>query len=561
MVKEPTETENKYVSYFYHEIDKQDVPDEEAFQVRVTQSLNVKEKFSLLEDVAESRFCDLIVQVCRDPYDLGDKMTLYVSDYTANDAFFNYTREGVEDLDSGNGDIYGYTSRNKDSDTTNKWVGPYGKRAMQVTCWDPHATVIREEVHAGDWISLRNVQPKFGHDSAILEGALREDRNLPGGNSKVRVAVLDTSDKDYIDPRLKEAIRRCRDYTKEKGKQVQSLKASEGKRKREPAEPDTEGKRKRAPAEPDTEGKRKRKAAEAVEPDEPEESSKQNAKARRKRQRAEVQKKVEAQEAKFKEEVLGLNPLIVCESGHQSITELASILEQKHHAITIEGSKIRLPLPFTCANYCANIRVVDFKPGKLEDFACPSKEKKQSAFDVLSDNSGSEQSSGSEDEDDDHINSRTRWEWRFALQLEDASPKVKNPERVWVVVNNLEAQCLTGLDASNLRKDEATLTAFREKLFTMWGELEEKKHWQQSQAAQARKRKPGAAPPPSASDDEDGGRRNGSATAPTVSNKPFTCCIRQYGIKEREDDPAKADAGERHRWQRLFGLFGTKINS
>jgi hypothetical protein len=50
-----------------------------------------------------------------------------------------------------------------------------------------------------------------------------------------------------------------------------------------------------------------------------------------------------------------------------------------------------------------------------------------------------------------------------------------------------------------------------------------------------------------------------SGTILALKNKAFTCCIRQYGVKVDEDDPAKADAGDEQRWQRVFGLFGTQI--
>lgn len=54
----------------------------------------------------------------------------------------------------------------------------------------------------------------------------------------------------------------------------------------------------------------------------------------------------------------------------------------------------------------------------------------------------------------------------------------------------------------------------------------------------------------------------GDGKPPTVTpkNKPFTCCIKQYGVKVYEDDPAKANAGEKRRWQRMFGIFGTTIS-
>jgi protection-of-telomeres protein 1 len=42
-------------------------------------------------------------------------------------------------------------------------------------------------------------------------------------------------------------------------------------------------------------------------------------------------------------------------------------------------------------------------------------------------------------------------------------------------------------------------------------------------------------------------------------NKPFTCCIQQYGVKIPEKDRSKANAGDGKRWQRMFGIFGTTI--
>jgi len=45
-----------------------------------------------------------------------------------------------------------------------------------------------------------------------------------------------------------------------------------------------------------------------------------------------------------------------------------------------------------------------------------------------------------------------------------------------------------------------------------------------------------------------------------TKNLGFTCCIKQYGVKVKEDDPAKANAGDGYKWQRMFGLFGTLID-
>lgn len=45
-----------------------------------------------------------------------------------------------------------------------------------------------------------------------------------------------------------------------------------------------------------------------------------------------------------------------------------------------------------------------------------------------------------------------------------------------------------------------------------------------------------------------------------ATNRGFTACIQQYGIKVPEEDDSKADAGKGERWQRMYGLFGTMIS-
>lgn len=52
----------------------------------------------------------------------------------------------------------------------------------------------------------------------------------------------------------------------------------------------------------------------------------------------------------------------------------------------------------------------------------------------------------------------------------------------------------------------------------------------------------------------------GSQEERSVHNKPFTCCIQQYGAKVDEADVGKANAGGGKRWERKFGLFGVVIS-
>lgn len=94
------------------------------------------------------------------------------------------------------------------------------------------------------------------------------------------------------------------------------------------------------------------------------------------------------------------------------------------------------------------VRVVDFAPWRLQDFA---KWRKKTDYDALSDYSGNDLDS----EDDsntgtlDLYRGEKLWEWRFALQLEEVNPEQpdKEPARLWAMVDNIEGQHLTNLNA------------------------------------------------------------------------------------------------------------------
>lgn len=238
--------------------------------------------------------------------------------------------------------------------------------------------------------------------------------------------------------------------------------------------------------------------------------------------------------------------------------------------MTINNTPIVLELPFTCANYRTQARIVDFHPPSLKDFAVRRIISEYEA--VLSDNEGSD--SDSEDSNSsqhDGPHGKAVWEWRFALKLEEVSaplPKTKSPVTAWVLVNNSDAELLTDLDAADLRANAERLTVLRERMFVLWGNLEERKS-----RFETKKRKhfrdPINAPPADSSDVEDRGREEGATEqreyhAPAssqLSNKPFTCCIRQYGIKVKAEESEEANAGASKRWERMLGLFGTKIVS
>lgn len=272
---------------------------------------------------------------------------------------------------------------------------------------------------------------------------------------------------------------------------------------------------------------------------------------------------------------------------------MSEILKPVLYHTTIDGKETEIELPFTCAKYRTHARVVDFRPRRLENFACG---RKVSEFDVLTDDDddddgGDLDSSDASDDGtlDRHVGRRV-WEWRFALQLEDVSAgahakadrkKAEAPARVWVVVDNAAAQLLTGLDATDLRANPDDLAVLRERLFTLWGDLEEKKaaaaDAKQKSLAQQRKQSVASGsklllllPPPHSSDGEGdgdghvrraGGQHGEAEGALEPANKPFACCIKQYGIQTKVRGPEAADVRGGMRWERMFGLFGTKIGA
>ncbi|KAI1283637.1 hypothetical protein F5Y07DRAFT_350185 [Xylaria sp. FL0933] len=516
------EKEHEYVPCLYHFTSKDAVPDVTTFQKNSDQSSRRKDKFCKLETVVDGRFCDVIVNVVKAPFDEMEKTTLWVSDYTENDSFYKFTWEGVKQLGGHHGDM-----------TASKWTGPFGKRSIQVTCFGSHASHVNSTVQLGQWIRIRNLRIKIGNNGLNLEGVLHEDHDF----SRRQIDVLKLDGREDVDPRLKEAVRRKKEYEMHKKNQMRSF-----------AENETE------------DVSTKRKVDDSEEPQ-------GNSKKRRSQKRAAQRRKVEEQD-KHAEERLGLNDLIKCESKEQPITPVPSIVKPVLWNTALEGEEVTLTLPFACAKYRTNVRVVDFHPYTLENFATS---RRSSESDVISDCS-----SDSDSESDDEHSSlhpypgEKIWEWRFALQLEDADLNSKGERyKFWVVVDNIEAQQLTGLDACDLREHTDVLRSLREQLFKLWGNLEEVKVQEQQRQITNQRRVAANQPPPSSpmEVDNEQQRQNTSSTrnqnqnALKLSNKPFSCCIRQYGVSVREPDPQQADAGEGRRWVRVFGLFGTKIHS
>lgn len=539
----------------YHSLGKDRVPEEHVFEAMVLRSATVKDKFRLLESVREGQFCDIIAQVVKEPFYMGDKFTLWVTDYTENSDFYCHSLKSEELLSEGmDGDPYAYTAKYMPTESQSHWQGPFGKRSMQITCFEPHATVIREiPISTGHWIILRNLQVKVGHNGANLEGFLREDREAQG--VKIGIQKLDLREgRETIDPRLLDALRRKKEYERNKKQQLKDI-----------TEAAKAGQKRKAGIESDTESKPKKKNSKSRKND------KRSAKRHAEKERQGVQDMVEVVEVDtnplskiddFPQSTLLLlmSTLVKCENERTPASSVSEIKEFVKYLTTTNGNELMIQLPFVNLNYRSNVRVVDFSPSKLEDFAYAKKQKECAALSDTEEDEDSDDSDSAQDQDTamGSMNERI-WEWRFFLQLEDVHvSKNQKRERIWVAVNNASAQYLTDLDACNLSRDQGKLTALREKLFVLWGDLEERRKQEQEKNERrieaARQGKP---PEDSDNEDQDASETSGKTA---FKNRPFSCCIQQYGVKVPELNPANADAGEGKRWQRVFGLVGTRIS-
>jgi protection-of-telomeres protein 1 len=137
---------------------------------------------------------------------------------------------------------------------------------------------------------------------------------------------------------------------------------------------------------------------------------------------------------------------VKCNHPDRPPTPLATILND---ARTVRsGSSSEYLLPFENVKHRSNVRVVDFWPNKLEDFAVG---RRVSEYEVLSDYSGDESTDPDEDmrlfREGKGYGGERIWEWRFALRVQDADKSRSHKDMVWLVVDNYAAQMLLKMDA------------------------------------------------------------------------------------------------------------------
>ncbi|MCJ1388176.1 hypothetical protein MMC18_001021 [Xylographa bjoerkii] len=475
-------------------------------------------KFSLVKDVVVATYYDIVGQVVK-LYPDDIKTELYITDYTSNGLLYNYEwGRGADDGTTRDGDAYGYAPRA----TKKKWQGPFGKLTLSVTLWDPHSRWAQANVKEGDFVFLRNVHIKWSKGSKI-EGVLHSDRQWP---EKVDVSVLDI--KENGDDRVKDVLRRKRDYMKKYEHQSkESMDEVRGQKRKD-----------------GDSGK-------------PLSSAQMKKKRRQERKEAEQEKKktteiVDSDASSIIKKGAELNRNVACTHDSIPTRSLSSILslEKTHAHTTPDGTACILPFQNTCSR--ATVRVVDFFPHDLADFAVRYK---TSEFDALSDDDENEADNSdgrgsspansitsSNSDSDGSRKAESKWEWRFCLLLEDANPSMeKTKERIKVFVADGDAVFLLKMDAENLRTSPTALSQLREKLFILWGDLEERKigaRALQEKTTNQAVRKTGT-------DDV----KEGVIQSPPRTI-PFQCCIKEYGVKVKGG----------WEWERKFRIFGVTIS-
>ncbi|KAJ6102254.1 hypothetical protein N7486_004681 [Penicillium sp. IBT 16267x] len=361
------------------------------------------------------------------------------------------------------GDSYGYLTRKQDG-----WPGPWGKLNLQITLWEPHAAYSRSNVKPGDLVHLQYVRPKFSSNGS-LEGVIHEDKKFP---QKVHLRTISS---DYNEE-AQELMKRKKEYWEIHGKPKSETKQSK---------------------------KQKKKATEKEKSREQGQTVLSSTLSRAKR-----------------------NPNVKTRDFGIPVRSVGSILSAETHIISLPGG-ISYKLPFQNVAYNIIVRVVDFFPPDLADFAVQVRTRS-----IVP-------------QSQEHMT----WDWRFCLLVEGVEPLVSKDqprEQMKIFVSGAEAEHLLCLDPTDLRENPSNLIELKEKLFLLWGNLEEQKREGAANAVPSQNWTPPAG----------------------LSGVPMQCCIKEYGVPcvhSRDPDAMQVD-GEPcvqegcFGWERRFSLYGTTIH-
>ncbi|KAF2273150.1 uncharacterized protein EI97DRAFT_190930 [Westerdykella ornata] len=248
-------------------------------------------------------------------------------------------------------------------------------------------------------------------------------------------------------------------------------------------------------------------------------AKKKSARKARERQRKEEEQRQLEKEAEAQAVARSnINGHVIASHPEIRLSSIDEILDDSHRTMqTRDGGQ--LVFPFVNAKYRTRVRVVDFFPHDLHDFSrCMDDPTWNTPL---------------LDQDRAHGRRDDRWQWGFVLFVEDATSTRPTPQRIPLFVFNDSGQYLLNIDAIDLRNDARgrTMATLEEKLFILWGNLLELK----------RDLAPSGVKFPLPTRDQ------------RLSNKPFECCIEEYGVQV-EPSPQWPTG-----WQRIYKLASTLI--
>lgn len=340
-------------------------------------SFGGRDKFSLIRDLHVDTYYDIVGQVVKLYPNMG-RLEMYITDYTSNNMLYRYEWDKEEKNHDQYGDPFGYTSA--PNSKPHKWPGPYGQMTIMITLWPPHSHFAQSHVKEWDFVLLKNVHAKQDRDGK-MEAALHEDRFH---QTKLGVSVLD----DHSDERVKEVLRRKREYG-EKFKMQSTQLIAQARKHHGEGKPISKGQqrkkrkleREKAAQERDELSRKERKTHRNGEylssnDSDPEELAPARGKKLHDQARSlPLSPKV----SNSKNE---LNKNIHCSHHTVPTRPVSSILSLDTHDNTSPAGNT-YSLPFQNIKSRATVRIVDFFPPHLADFAVPRH--KRSEFDALSD--------------------------------------------------------------------------------------------------------------------------------------------------------------------------------
>lgn len=483
----------------------------------------------------EKIYIDLFAEVRRifSPENGMSRLELSVTDYTEHPKLYNYAPDGEYSTAGFDGDRFGYIQN-----THKLWPGPWGKMTMLVILWPPHKEYAISNVSPGSFVYLKKVHVKLDKDGSKLEGHMHTDNFY---ENRINVSVFKAREADG-DGRLKTLLQRKRGYEEYCRKnQLRFIRDARPK--------ESDPKRKEAP-DPEEDSTTKLTSKQK--------RNRDNKRRRKAKAAAKDLTKTDKQSTDSDTEVVNApstNTYVRTVNNDCKLTLISDILDP---SALLRKTPIGndFHLPFQNCVYKSKVRVVDFYPDHLEDFAVPVRENQYAALD--SDEESEESGSDIDMIDADSATDGVTWQWRFILLIEDSSSHKAGSvsHQMELLVSDSDGEyLLNDVEACNLRKAPKALTRLREKLFVLWGDLEERKREHEQELENER----GRALLQGETGVEEMGREWGSRLK--ASARPFECFIKEYGVRVQK--PVKGrivDEGEKKgEWERIWRMCYTCV--